>query len=745
MNHIKSFTFVPVVVALILFTGKAISLDWRVAIMVLWPLIIAAFFIEHQGEERGCLFAKPRGILSAVWLAISMVILCSDMTSSSRFFILNWWPSTFSLKDVFSSGVFRFNAVTIVFLLLIWRADNRRLKRLLYLTVVLAAALCFYGLMSKTGGAALYRDDHPSFMFRFWAFARSFPSPSYYNPFWNAGNIETASISSGLQTLGVWFWPFWRTMEVHEIYTRLTGFALTFIIPLLAMIALRLAGGGWIAAGVAALLALAPGRFFFIWTLHYGTIPSGFSAAFALPLCGSLIHILQRDKPSPWSVIFMAISLAGLASWPPGALMATPIALATMLTGGAWSKGKLVRLGLGAILAIALLMPGLLGIWLHVDIGGFVSAEGHASRDWMAGLQKGFGRLASLFSSSHVLIVFPGILGAFFLPRESSRSVVAISLAGLIVMTGWGLTFKPILQLNRAAVPLLFVAIIPAAIWLEDLLQKSGRAWVPLKAATLSLLVMGAHSASRIYANQWEAPYKTMNDDVAGMVLWIQENAPEESRVMFAGPTVHAYAGGHVAYLPVMTGRSMMACDYYHFSPKKVEYEYPPKNFRGSDDAIFNFLDLYNVGAILTYHEYWKDFFRKYPERFEETGVFGEARKRVGFKVLRPVPGWFISGSGEVQQEINALHVRVDNPNEPCVLRFSWVNGFKSDQPVKLQPYDTGGGAHLIWIDPRGHPSFTLRWSQWAQGHAVDFHRRELANAGMDAEAVAYEHHHHHD
>ena len=71
----------------------------------------------------------------------------------------------------------------------------------------------------------------------------------------------------------------------------------------------------------------------------------------------------------------------------------------------------------------------------------------------------------------------------------------------------------------------------------------------------------------------------------------IQENVPRQGRVLFAGPAVHAYGAGHVAPLPLFTDREMMACDFYHFSPKQVEYVYPPSAYRQTPESVFDFME----------------------------------------------------------------------------------------------------------------------------------------------------------
>ena len=57
---------------------------------------------------------------------------------------------------------------------------------------------CFHGLLSTTGGEALYRTDHPSFMFRLFEFTRTFPQLVNYNPYWNGGTEHFVGVTSGI-------------------------------------------------------------------------------------------------------------------------------------------------------------------------------------------------------------------------------------------------------------------------------------------------------------------------------------------------------------------------------------------------------------------------------------------------------------------------------------------------------------------------------------------------------------------
>lgn len=202
-----------------------------------------------------------------------------------------------------------------------------------------------------------------------------------------------------------------------------------------------------------------------------------------------------------------------------------------------------------------------------------------------------------------------------------------------------------------------------------------------------------------------------MGDEPRAIGRWIADNVPPGARVLFAGPTVHGYGGGHVAYLPVLAGRSMMACDYYHFSPSTHEYEFPPRAFREEPEDVFAFLDLYNIAAVFTYHEHWKKFFRRFPDRFEEAAAFGQEGRRMAFRVRRPPPGPFVVGSGSVEEDTNRLAVVLDDPSAPAVIRWHWADGMTADPPARVYPHDAGRGVRFIAIEPGGASAVRVRWS----------------------------------
>ena len=287
--------------------------------------------------------------------------------------------------------------------------------------------------------------------------------------------------------------------------------------------------------------------------------------------------------------------------------------------------------------------------------------------------------------------------------------MLAPVLIGGLLLTGWGDEWKPLFQFHRVIIALSLVAIIPAALTCSRIL-KSGKLNGALAGSVIiSLLILSGYSAVKYYKDAAEADYATIQPYTLELAEWIKNNTEENSRILFAGRTVHGVGGGHVAYLPVLAEREMMACDYYHFSPKLVEYDYPPKKWRKQGaHKTFEFMDLYNVGYIITYHDHWKNWLRKHQDQYEEVKSFMQVTLELTvFKVKRNY-SFFLKGAGRVESSPNSLYVT--GSGDEIVLKYNWSDGLDTAKGVVLFPYDAGDGVTFIGARPNGMKSFRIRY-----------------------------------
>ena len=115
-----------------------------------------------------------RTALAAHCLVFCIVLyLISGAALAPDFFLGGWMPSE-GARFSTEAGLVRFCLLVALFIPLL-RLHRKSAPVLLGMIVAVTLALCLRELFDKTGGLALYRDDHPSFIFRFWSIARTLP------------------------------------------------------------------------------------------------------------------------------------------------------------------------------------------------------------------------------------------------------------------------------------------------------------------------------------------------------------------------------------------------------------------------------------------------------------------------------------------------------------------------------------------------------------------------------------------
>jgi hypothetical protein len=576
--------------------------------------------------------------------------------------------------------------------------------------VIVAGAVAF---ARETGFSALYRDDHPSFMFRIWVFSESFPQLIYYNPLWNGGKVATYVVASGAAGPGLLFLPFLWIWPIEQIYSA--GLMVLFlgILPAAACFSVRQTGARWSAACLAAAMAAGTSWGFFRWLFEFGTLGACFAAGFLLPVACLLYRLLYMDSFSWRHAAALIICSCFFLSWPGSWLISLALIPPLLLSIPTWNRRRVRWLaGCGAVIAVSV-APLVISVIMRVDVGTFAEkgalpSPGESSPILGGGLTQ----LAAYFRELHPAILWCGILSLPVLCIFQHQRFAASLILPLLIMVGWGEHFLGGLALSRASIPLAFVAAWPAAVLCDRILSMRDRAGAILAPFLMALLLMGGYVTSRFYANESQAAYRTLPEDVEELVRWIRDNTEDNARILFAGMTQHAYGGGHVAALPCFTGREMMAADYYHFSPNLVEYFYPPSQFRENDEDVFRFIELYNVSHIVAYDESSViRFYRKYPDLYEETHTIPGALPKTIFRVLRPHPSYFAENQGHVAAGINRLDVSLKNSGSNAVIRYNHSPELVVTPPAELYPHVVDGRT-LIGIHPNGLTNLQIRFNR---------------------------------
>ncbi len=623
-----------------------------------------------------------------------------------------WFAESPVWQDAIQYNAIRSLLVTLaIALLLPVIFKNYKIFAVLWLLV---AGVALGYLYVATGFDMIYRVDHPSFVYRFWSLSHTFPNPGFYDPHWNAGMPVPYLVATGIWSIGIFLLPLFSTWPVESVYTPALAIAFLGVFPLLAWKATAWTGASSQTCWIAALLALAPGHRFFVHLLHYGTIGSSFSMIMALPISVLWYRFLYVE-PSPRLRTLLPLFFFALIffSWPGSLVIAIPFALVAVPRLHKFTASQWACLLLGLAGIFACLWPLARVPMRYSDIAAFTQTTSDQSL-WIH-FRNGLELLSHNIRSTNALIVVFGFLGAWFGPSHSSRKFFAPLSLMLVLLSGWGEEFKELLQSERLIIPAACIAIIPAARWINHFLQVSLRihpgqklifalhrvvtAWI------ISLLLLTAYQGARAWRGDRLAPFHTMPEYIHELVEYLSEEVPIDGRVMFAGRAVHSYGGGKIAALPMLTGREMMAADFYGFSPKLVEYEYPPRVFRqAGPDGLFAFKELYNVTHIVTVHDNWKAVYERDPEHY----VKAHTVNHISIFAVREPRTLFLHGEGHVQAGFDHLNVQLISDERPIVIKYHWAEGLKADEGVRLFPYDAGWGVTLIGCDPGSTSEFSI-------------------------------------
>ena len=650
--------------------------------------------------------------LLAAGLAVYVLWMGQSLAGSQQrahywFFLAPWWPST-SLK---------FAAISAALAAAFFFAGARRRRWMPHLLAAvllggqILAARAAWGVV---GGAVPWGFDHPSFLFRLKEFGDLFPfALGGYSPWWNAGAEHFVGVTSGAHGFGLLVLPLLKCWEPHVFYGAALVFWFVFGFPWLGAAAVRAAGVNREGALCAGILACGASREVFMWAWHYGTVGAMTSAMLALPVValGYRLAVLRRGS---WGTA-LALGIAAWLTclWTPGVFVGAGLALGWLWNFRAWSwRSNRWLLAAGA-LALALLAP-----WFWTTLfpcRNVVAYVGTALErpEWRVLAANGAGRLLCAVQEFQPVLAVLGLLGAAVAaPREMRRWMLPLFLV-LGAVAGWSREFKPLSQLDRLAIPLAVAAVFPAAALCGRLFGGPDpgrrRAWLEALAQgiVLATLLLGFRVVSTYYANHGSARMRTLPPEIREFAEWVRAEVPAEGRLGFAGRSVHAYGGGNIAYLPVLSGREMMADDYYGFPRGTIEYNYPPAAYRQDVERYLFFSRAYGITHWVAVESDALAFLAAHPDQFAPVKSLGTPERPMDvYRVLDAAPASrFWEGAGRVVARENRLEVfPADSAADRVVIRYNWRDGLFCRTPgASIEPFAVDENLRFIAVRPGGN------------------------------------------
>lgn len=686
---------------------------------------------EGQARTEGARGAAMRGWglpLLAVALALYVLGMGQALARSQQhhyywFFLAPWWTATSVKYVAISLGL----AVGLHF-------GGARVRR--WLPAALAAWLLWsqwtftQAAWGVVGGTVPWGFDHPSFMYRLKEFGALFPfALGGYNPGWNAGTEHFVGVTSGAHGFGVLIWPLLKVWQPHEFYGAALIFWFAWGFPWLGVAAVRSAGVGRAGALLAGMLMCGVSRGVFMWMWHFGTVGAMTSAMMAVPVValGYRLAVLRRGG---WGTA-LALGVAAwlMCLWTPGVFIGGGLALGWLWNARRWTWPANRWLLAAGALALALLAPWFWTTWFPCRnvldyVGTALERPG-----WGEMALNGVNRLGVGFQEWHPVVLIFGLLGtAVAAPRGVRRWMLPVFLV-LGAIAGWSRELKPLSQLERMAIPLAAVAVFPAAVLCGRLFGVRGagdggsrrRRWLGALAQGLVLatVLFGFRSVRVHYSNHGQAPQRTLSAEVREIAEWIRTEVPAEGRLGIAGRAAHFFGGGNCAYLPVLTGREMMADDYYGFPRGTIEYNYPPEFYRREVGRYLFFSRAYGIthwAAVMTDA---RRFLASQPDHFELARAWRLLGRDVEiYRVKEPGEvSRFWEGAGRVAARENRLEVFPADPSaERVVIRYNWRDGLVCRTPgAAIEPCAVDENIRFIAVKPGGNERVEIGYRpHWA-------------------------------
>ena len=574
-----------------------------------------------------------------------------------------------------------------------WLAGDRGWRGIGLLLVLQAALIV--ACLDYTQGALPTRDDHPSFLYRFHLLSASFPRLVVYNPEWNAGYLTTEIVASGALGPFLLSLPLLALVPLERAYGWIVPLLVIGVVPWMIFGALRASGTSRTGAALGAALALAPTTALFRYALVFGVLPFVLSSASAV-LAAALFarsFLENRGGAAATTLLVAATSLCLL--WPFGALMLLPAIPALLVAAPRLdAPGRRRALAVGAAL-VAVNVAWLVPLVLHGKALGVLAAQrSPLAASGFSWAQAG-GAWLEVVHEIHPALLVLAPVGFLWLARRRRRTGVflaATALWSLLVVVA-GPQVKEHVALDRFALPLAFFLLAGAGTALDRLLDGGAVPWRrAAAAAAVATVLLGVVQAARFYQSRGPFPFRVLAPEIGDLVAAIGEHCPARQRVLVPGFSLHWFGGGHVAALPFLTGRAFVANDFYH---RRDYRDAVPPEFR-ERRRFGEFLDLYNVGCVLT----WDDPWRRRLEGFSEaTRVHGDGRFAV-YRTRIPASD-FLVGAGRVEARVGALTVETDD--DEVVLKYRFVEGLRTEPPATLEPYPVYGDVRFLRVRTGGH------------------------------------------
>lgn len=601
------------------------------------------------------------------------------------------------------------------------------------LVLVCAQALCAIAALPCLGTFP-WGIDHPCFMFRIREFLDVFPHLGSYNPWWNGGVEHFIGVTSGAHAFAFLLLPFLPFGTLEEIYGPALFFWIFIGGPWLAALSMKMLGCRWRTAIVAALLAMPFSRAEFLFFWQSGNVGGLVTCLMAPPVAALGYKLVVLRKGGIRDAVALGVTAWLSCIWPAGFATAGGLSLGALLLWRRWMRPKpFLPLLIACAMAMVLLLPW---IWALLfpsrAVVSYVATSGEGVGAWTA-LVTGLRHFIRRVSEWNP-ILFPFGVAGLLVARGRGGKVFFGSLFAVLAAISISIGFLPTSQLDRVALQFAAAATVPAALAVTRLLSaalpRSASCAFALsiaKGATACVLLLSPFVAVKHAGNSAGFKLWPAEDVVLDFAGWIRENVPETGRIAFADLTDCKYDWGKIAYLPVLSGRQMMADDYYGFPHGLTARRFPPRAYRSSEEAYVDFTRIYGITHWSVADDRNRRFFNNSSHFSHCTNFTMQSSSIDVYRFLdQPDPTPFIEGGGVFLGAIpNRIAVRAGGRGQ-MVLRYNWRRGLTCDGCATIKPVKIDDNITFIGVDAEGPGevviSYRPGWRKLAPNFDGTFH-----------------------
>lgn len=503
---------------------------------------------------------------------------------------------------------------------------------LLLLSPIFLFSIFFYE--SQLG--LVWSDDNPTFIYRLELLKRFFPNIPFFYTGWNAGLDARDFFATGALNVFLLSYPLVKFLDLSKYYNIILSYLLFFLLPLFTIISCKILKKDWTFISIATALSMTTNLFWYRWALKYGTL--GFITSSCLvPIVFTLSQkLLSKDenlsKNEAWALV---LSTSLMLLWSPTGLVFIPCIIYAMLFLLRILKKKYCK---RIILGLFLInLPWICIFWSASNVSNFLVMDKatnqtivqekqnnfKTSNQQKITLQKTLKNFRDTFTAMNPLITLFAMIGICFLPI-SYKKLFLITSIWLFFLGTMIAQIKPQMEFDRMLLIWGILSVIPTTACIYNLLKTESLKNKIASSIMLGTLVASIFSAGSIFKNRTLEIYYHQNDSIKSLISFLK-NYPSKGRILFSGFVLHHFGEGHIAPLPVLTGKQIIASSPFHNAWKYTQVI--PKEFI-ENDKIKDYLSLMNIELIVAHEKIWRDYF------FNDSS-FEEVFKFNNYKIFR--------------------------------------------------------------------------------------------------------------